>query len=108
MKTIILILSLVIITNLNLFGNSENYPKVKEIENIKTVEDMRLYRFSKKPTYSYKNDTDSDIIGNVEISNISRKNKKRAIQRKIKETNQQPKFKSTYLDFTILQEENIS
>ena len=101
MRMIILILSLVLITLNVTIG--------KDIE-IKTIEDARMDRFRKidfrKP---YRNDTDTEIVGDLFLLSKQRKEKTLKIQKIIKKYKQHPtKFKSTYLDFTILQEENIS
>ncbi len=101
MKKIILILGLFLVTLNITIG--------KDIE-IKTIEDARMDRFSKidfrKP---YRNDTDTEIVGDLFLLSKQRKEKTLNIQKRIKQPKQQPtKFKSTYLDFTILNEENIS
>ena len=110
MRTIILILALVTITNLNLFGidiyKSQSGIDGDTITNIKTLRDYRFMFIRDKP---YKDDVDCKTTGNTYIIFNIIDNKKKSIQQKIKQDKQQhTKFKSTYLDFTIIQEENIS
>ena len=102
MKIFILILSWVIVTNLNLFGID------LDKENATTIEDLRLERFSKKPTKSYHEDTDSKIYGSTQLYFRKEADRKKQIQIQLYEEQQNSKFKSTYLDFTILNEENIA
>jgi hypothetical protein len=99
MRTFILILGLFIVTNLNLFGID------LDSKNAITIEEIRKVRFMVIPREEYSLDTDRYIIGQQNILD----NKKRLNSEKIKKENQQNlKFKSTYLDYTIISEENIS
>jgi len=112
MRTIILILSLVIITNLNLFGY--DYKQMQEEwSKVETYDQMVKFRYKYKPSKTYKADTDTDVygMGFLEAKKSERKEdylQSKIINYKNKQKQQPTKFKSTYLDFTILQEENIS
>ncbi len=115
MKTIILILALVTITNLNLFGNETiEEKKLKEYlqdYSTTTLQDIRDSRFRFIPKYSYKEDSDLEVVGALQYNShkIAVKRKTSKLKIDIHRAKQQnSKFKSTYLDFTILQEENIS
>ncbi len=105
MKTILFLIGLFII-NIS-FGFA-----IEVNENATTIEDLRLERFSKKPTKSYNEDTDSKVYGATQLYFRKEGNKREEIQLKINNNKtiklQSSKIKSTYLDFTILQEENIS
>jgi hypothetical protein len=103
MKIFILILSLVLLTNLDLYGN----PNSPNIDNVKKA---RIERFKVKWFKPYRNDTDTGVIGDMFLLFNKIESKKTTIQNKIKDNkeNKEPKFKSTYLEFTILTEENIS
>ncbi len=106
MRTILFLIGLFII-NINLTLSST--PTKSEWDKIKTNEDLRVVRFSKFPLKSYKEDNDMEVYGNSVYLYKQTNLKKEIIQQKIKLSKQQnSKFKSTYLDFTILQEENIS
>jgi hypothetical protein len=110
MRTIILILSFVLLTNLNLFGN--DYKQMQEEwSKVETYDQMVKFRYTYKPSKNYKSDTDMDVYGTIFLEAKKSSRREEYIQDKIKnykKQNQQPKFKSTYLDFTIIQEENIS
>ena len=115
MRAIILILVLITITNLNLFGNETiEEKKLKEyLQNYSTttLQDIRYGRFHFIPKYSYKEDSDLEVIGALQYNShkIAVKRKISKLKIDIRRTKQQTtKFKSTYLDFTIIQEENIS
>ena len=106
MKIIILILSLVIITNLNLSYSKE----IKSYKDAKSIEDYRYINFLLVgKTEIIPEDNDRYINGSLFIQTKNKEIKRKLIKNKTQEQKQQPtKFKSTYLDFTILQEENIS
>ena len=93
--------------------NIDSLRKVHEIYSKKTIEDIRNKRFEKKPEYGlYEEDDDSYIIGSKKVQDIQYIIKRAEIQMRILESNSKKIkiliFKSTYLDFVILKEENIS
>ncbi len=111
MKTLIITIVVLLLSTNILFANNTDKQR-QDWLNIQTYQDYINYRYTYKPAKLYKNDTDSDIMG-IDLIEAKIKNKKEySIQDNIKNyknKKQQPhKFKSTYLDFTILQEENIS
>ncbi len=103
MRTILFLISLVLLTNLNLFGN----PNSPDIDNIKTA---RIERFKVKWFKPYRNDTDTGVIGDMFLLFNKIESKKTTIQNKIKNSKEikDPKHTTKYLDFVIIQEENIS
>jgi hypothetical protein len=108
MKTIILILAVLGVTLTSpsiLKSNDDNTEWLK----IETQEDLRNYRFSNKPSGGkvYRNDSDVEVYGTRLLDHKKMVNKQIKLN-KLKKNQQTPKFKSTYLDFTILQEDNIS
>jgi hypothetical protein len=107
MKTIILILTFIWVTNLSVFSKGEKKLQSDKWESVKNIDDIRMCRFTVIPTYSYKDDSDINIIGDIILIYNKDDESKENIQDKIN-NKQNSKFKSTYLDFTILQEENIS
>lgn len=111
MKIIILILAVlgvIITTPTILKSNTSNNTEWLKIE---TQKDLRNYRFSNKPSGGkvYRNDTDLEVYGTNLLEYKKMVNKQIKLNNNRKNQKQQnSKFKSTYLDFTILQEENIS
>jgi hypothetical protein len=115
MKTLIITIVVLLLNISGLVGQqSIEEKKLKEyLENYSTttLQDIRNSRFIYIPKYSYKEDSDLEVIGALQYNShkIAVKKKTSKLQIEIHRNKQQPiKFKSTYLDFTILQEENIS
>jgi hypothetical protein len=106
MRTILFLIGLFII-NINLYSNTPKN-QIQDWKDVKNMEDVRLCRFTTIPTRSYREDTDSQIIGSTNIYFKLHKDKKEKLQKNKINNKQTTKFKSTYLDFTILTEENIS
>ena len=113
MRTILFLVGLFIL-NVNVGVGQPN--NNKNIDNVKTIEEFRSVKFKNIP-YSIDNpklypfDTDRYIWGTITLEINKEEDRDVQIKKKIKEKNQNQqnsKFKSTYLDFTILQEENIS
>jgi hypothetical protein len=107
MKTLIIT---IVVLLLNLSGLISK--DIKNIDNVKTIEEFREVRFQflTNPTTNrpHPYDTDRYIYGSI-ILEINKENIRQSlIKNKIQEKQQPQKIKSTYLDFTILQEENIS
>ena len=107
MRTILFLIGLFII-NINLYSNTPKN-QIQDWKDVKTMEDVRLCRFTTIPTQSNREDTDSQIIGTTNIYFKLHKDKKDFLQ-KIKKDKEIKKntIKSTSLNFTITQEENIS
>jgi len=106
MKTLIITIVVLLLNISGLFGQTQQ--NNKNIKMDTEMQEYRVIRFSTKPLYGYREDTDRYIMGTISIQikkEESRESKIINYKNKIKE---QPKFKSTYLDFTIIQEENIS
>lgn len=109
MKIFILILSLVIINITFLVGEELTSKNSSGVD--VDIEEHRNLRYEKIPNYSYKNDTDRYVIGTIHKKNKKfnkLKELKNEIKEKVKLEKQWLRFRSTYLDFTILEEENIS
>jgi hypothetical protein len=95
--------------------NIDSLQKVNSYYSKVTLEDIRNKRFENKPKYGlYEEDDDSYIIGVKKLEDIKylirRENTQiriLEINRKIKQENLN-KNKIKYLNFTILQEEDIS
>jgi hypothetical protein len=108
MRTLIITIAVLL---LNISGLLSIEIKNKYEDRYQTITpiEIRIGRFSKIPLYGYKEDSDSQVIGSGIIKSRENNVKQIQIQQKIKKEKQQStKFKSTYLDFTILQEDNIS
>jgi hypothetical protein len=112
MKTLIITIVVLLLNISGLVGQpAKKYTKEDLIKSTKiTIQDYRNSRFLNIPYKSYKEDSDVEVIGQSQIQDsyigYKKEWKKIIIQEnRQKQTN---KFKSTYLDFTILTEENIS
>ncbi len=113
MKTILFLIGLFIININILVGQpSKEYTNEELLEYSKTtIQKIRDNRFLNIPNYSYREDTDLEVVGEYYLNQSKTSIKKYQKKNKIKENRQKQqnsKFKSTYLDFTIIQEENIS
>ena len=109
MRAILFLIGLLFIININLTQSKE----IKSYKDVKTIEEYRYINFLLSGKNEIiPNDNDSRLEGEefIYLRKQRLKNQpKLKIQQKIKQDKQQPtKFKSTYLDFTIIQEENIS
>ena len=105
---ILAVLGIILSSTTILKSNDTNNSEWLKIE---TQKDLRNYRFSNKPSGGkvYRNDTDLEIYGTSLLDYKKMVNKQIKINKNKNYKNEKPiKFKSTYLDFTILQEENIS
>ena len=109
MKTLIITI-VVLLNTLNLFSN--DYKQIEEEwSKVETYDQIIKFIYSYKTSKGYKPDTDMDLYGETFLESRRLGKKEVFIQTKLKnhKNKQQPqKIKSTYLDFTILSEENIS
>ena len=114
MRTILFLIGLFII-NISLVVG-QPLKNNKNIDNVKTIEDFRSVKFKNTPCSIenpkfYPLDTDRYIWGTITLEINKEEDRDAQIKNKIKENTQKQensRFKSTYLDFTITQEENIS
>jgi hypothetical protein len=108
MKTLIITIVVLLLSINILFANNTDKQR-EDWFKIETYQDYLNYRYAYKPAKLYKADTDSDIMGIDYIDVKRRNNKKQTIQQKIKKTkniNTQT-IETKYLNYIILQEENI-
>jgi hypothetical protein len=104
MKTFILILSLVLLTNLDLSYSKE----IKSFKDAKTIDEYRYINFMLCGKDGIiRNDNDRYVNG-VRFIESKKESLYDNYKKKIKKEKQNNKYKSTYLDFVILNEENIS
>ena len=106
MRTILFLIGLFII-NINILVGQTN--KVLDFKNATTIEEIRKIRFTIIPREEYSLDTDRYIIGQQNVlDNQKRIDRDNYINRIKKDKQQNLKLKKIYLDFVIIQEENIS
>jgi hypothetical protein len=106
MRTILFLIGLFII-NINILVGQTN--KILDFKNATTIEEIRKVRFTIIPREEYSLDTDRYIIGQQNVlDNQKRIDRDRYINRIKKDKQQNLKLKKIYLDFVIIQEENIS
>ncbi len=104
MKTIILILAL-LAWSVNLSYSKE----LKSFRGVRTIEDYRYVNFMLCGKDENTHEDSDRYVNGMRFIESKNENLYDSYKKKIKKEKQQnSKFKSTYLDFTILQEENIS
>jgi hypothetical protein len=104
MKTLIITI-VVLLLNLNGLISKD----IKNIDNVKTIEEFREVRFSNIPQpKTYPLDTDRYIWGEKTVELNQEDNRIKNIRKKIDNKNKPQPTKIKYLDFSIITDENIS